>query len=176
MAVNLADFTVPYGIVRVDKHRLFRRPVQFTLGAYGFPDHGTEITYKESGNAKAIILKGTDFCGKAKQLAMTIYDGWDELRLVHSKGTNPDSERSIVVYAVGEKKKHYGSYEYYTMISQVITKESHEEFTEEELFPIAKIQYEDSTKTGAYGTITLTMKDSSMKRINFEEIEAGLTL
>jgi len=175
-AVNLADFAVPYGIIRVDKHRLHRRPVRFTLGAYGFPDNGTEIIRKECGNAKAIILKGKDFCGNEKQLAMTIYDGWDTLELVRSTGTNPDSEKSIVVYAVGDKKKHYGAYEFYTMISQVITKESREDFTEEELFPIADICYEDSAKTGAYGTVTITLKDGTEKRINFEEIEAGLTL
>ena len=175
-AINLADFAVPYGIVRVDKHRLFRRPVRFTLGAYGFPDNGTEVIRKECGYARAVILKGTDFCGNEKQLAMTIYDGWDSLELVYSTGTNPESAHSIVVYAVGDKKKHYGSYEFYTMISQVITKESHEDFTEEELFPIAGIQYEDSTKSGAYGTVTLAMKDGSVKKVNFEEIEAGLTL
>jgi len=175
-AVNLADFTVPYGIVRVDKHRLHRRPVRFTLGAYGFPDNGTEIIRKEYGNAKAVILKGKDFCGREKQLAMTIYDGWEELKLIHSTGTNPDSKNSIVVYAMGDKKKHYGAYEFYTMVSQIITKENHEDFTEEELFPIADICYEDSAKTGAYGTVTLTLKDGTVKRVNFEEIEAGLTL
>jgi hypothetical protein len=146
------------------------------LGAYGFPDNGTEIIRKESGKAKAIILKGKDFCGNEKQLAMTIYDGWDALELQHSTGTNPDSEKSVVVYAVGDKKKHYGSYEFYTMISQVITKESLEDFTEEELFPISDIHYEDSTNTGAYGTVTITLKDGIVKKVNFEEIEAGLTL
>jgi hypothetical protein len=62
------------------------------------------------------------------------------------------------------------------MISQVITKESHEDFTEEELFPIKDIHYEDSAKTGAYGTVTVTLKDGNVKKVNFEEIEAGLTL
>lgn len=175
-AVNLADFAVPYGIFRVDKHRLHRRPVRFTLGAYGFPDNGTEIIRKECGTAKAVILKGYDFCGNEKQLAMTIYDGWDTLELVHSTGTNPDSEHSIVVYATGDKKKQYGSYEYYTMISQVLTKESHVDFTEAELFPVADICYADSAKTGAYGTVTVTLKDGMVKRVNFEEMEAGLTL
>lgn len=176
-AMNLADFTVPYGIIRVDKHRLFQRPVRFTLGAYGFPENGeTEIRTIENGAAKAMVLKGYDSLGNEKQLAMTIYDGWDELQLMHSTGTNPDSEKSLVVYAVAEKKKQYGSSECYTMISQVITKESHEDFTEEELFPVTEIAYEDSTKTGAYGTVTVSLKDGTVRKINFEEIEAGLGL
>lgn len=175
-AINLADFTVPYGIIRVDKHRLFRRPVKFTLGSYGFPDNGTEIIEKTCGNAKAIILKGKDFTGAPKQLAMTIYDGWDDIKFIKSTGTNPDSEHSIVVYAEKELKKQYGAYEPYCMISQVITKESSEDFTEEELFPIADIRYEDSTKTGAYGTVTVTLKDGTVRFVNFEEIEAGFMI
>jgi hypothetical protein len=172
-AVNLADFTVPYGIVRVDKMRLYRRPISLTLGAYGFPDNGTEIALREQGNAKAIILKGHSYTGKEKQLAMTIYDGWDELTYLNSQGTNPDSEKSIVVYAKLTREIQYG-YEPYLMISQMITKDSLEDFTEEELFPIRAIEYTDQEKCGGYGPVTVTMKDGSKKVINFEGIEGNL--
>ena len=172
--LNLADFTVPYGIMRVDKMRLFGRAARFTLGAYGFPDNDTEIIKKECGNAKAIILKGKDFTGRDKQLAMTIYDGWDSIDYVESTGTNPDSEKSIVVYATRDKLSQYNAYEPYVMISQVITKESLEDFTEDEIFPVADIEYEDSTKSGAYGDTVLVMKDGSKKTVNFEGIEATL--
>ena len=81
-----------------------------------------------------------------------------------------------MVYAVTERKKQYGSSEFYTMISQVLTKESHEDFTEAELFPVKEIEYEDSTKTGAYGTVTVTLSDGTVRKINFEEIEAEFKL
>lgn len=172
-AVNLADFTVGYGIVRVDKLRLYQRPVSVTLGAYGFPDNGTEIIHMERDNAKAIILKGQDFTGKEKQLAMTIYDGWDELDVLYSQGTNPDSVKSIIVYAKLIRKKQYG-YEPYMMISQMITKESLEDFTEEEIFPIQSILYTDREKCGGYGPVGIIMKDGCKKIIDFEEIEGNL--
>lgn len=175
-AMNLADFPVENGIIRVDKHRLFRRPVKFTLGAYGFPDNGTKVTVKNSGSAKAIILKGKDFTGCKKQLAMTIYDGWQDLKLVHSVGTNPDSENSIVVYAESSFNKQYGGHEPYVMISQVLTKESTEDFSDEELFPIQSVQYEDMTGNGVYGNTIVTLKNGTVKKINFEEMEARLTL
>ncbi|MBE5877171.1 MAG: DUF2264 domain-containing protein [Lachnospiraceae bacterium] len=175
-AMDLADFPVKYGIMRVDRHRLHRRPVSFTLGSYGFMDNGTEMIELSEGNAKAIILKGRDFTGKEKQLAMTIYDGWKELSYVRSEGSNPDSEKSIIVYARTGFEKHYGGAEPYVMISQTITKESHEDFTMEELFPIREIVYEDEMKTGAYGTTTLVMKDGSEKKICFEGIEGRLSL
>ncbi|MDF2844644.1 MAG: hypothetical protein K0R00_3070 [Herbinix sp.] len=172
-ALNLADFTVPYGIIRVDKVRLYRRPISLTLGAYGFPDNGTEIIKIEKKNAKAIILKGHDFTGKAKQLAMTIYDGWDELAVQDSRGTNPDSEKSIIIYSKLNREIQYG-YEPYVMVSQIITKESLEDFKEEDIFPIQNIEYSDLEKCGGYGPIRITMKDGYYKVIEFEGMEGNL--
>lgn len=174
-AVNLADFTVPYGIIRADKLRLFQRPVSITLGSYGFPDNGTEIIKKAKGSAKAIVLKGHDFTGREKQLAMTLYDGWDEISLIRSKGTNPDSESSIIVYGKLTRRKQYG-YEPYLMISQVITKEDLEDFTEEEIFPIRTIEYTDKEKCGGYGPVSITLVNGISKTIDFDGIEGNLQL
>lgn len=173
--LNLADFPVEYGIIRADKLRLFRTPVELTLGAYGFPDNKTEIIKKQNGNAKAIILKGYDHVGNKKQLAMTIYDGWDNLDLIHSSGTNPDSENSIVIYAKTSRTKQYG-YENFILISQVITKESHADFSDDELFPIADIKYTDNENCGGYGPVTITLKNGTKKEIDFDEIEGCLQL
>ena len=174
-ALNLADFTIPKGIIRVDKLRLFRRPISLTLGAYGFPDQGTEISLREKDGAKAMILKGYDACRKEKQLAMTVYDGWDQLQWMKSKGTNPDSENSIIVYASTLREKHYG-YEPYVLISQVITKESHEDFSEEEIFSIEKIEYTDPQACGGYGPIRILMRNADTKIIEFDKIEGSLQL
>lgn len=192
-AMNLADFPVSCGIMRVDRHKLHRRPVTLTLGSYGFPDNGTQVIRhtEETGpaasqaaflsggapkTAKAIILKGKDSLGHDRQMAMTIYDGWEGLDMISSEGTNPDSDRSIVLYASSTLKKQYGGYEPYVMISQVITKESAEDFTEEELFPIRSISYEDAKKTGAYGTVTIELKDGTVRKVNFDGIEGHMTL
>lgn len=175
-AMDLADFAVPNGILRVDRLKIHRAPVLITLGAYGFPDNGTEIAEKTCGGAKCIILKGKDAVGREKQLAMTIYSGWQKLNLLHSTGTNPDSEKSAVVFASMERRQHYGGFEPYVLISQVITKESAEDFAEEELFPIREVVYTDPEGTGSFGPVTLNMKDGGVKTIDFEGIEGRLTL
>lgn len=174
-ALNLADFPVEYGILRADKLRLYCCPVTLTLGAYGFPDNGTEMIQKENGAAKAVILKGHDHTGKEKQLAMTIYDGWDTIGLLSSTNTNPDSPKSVIVYAETKRQKLYG-YEPFLLISQVITKETLEDFTEEELFPIAEITYTDKEKRGGYGPVTLRLKNGEQKQISFEGMEGNLQL
>ncbi len=194
-AVNLADFPVAYGMIRADKFRFCRRPVSITLGAFGFPDNGatdygaaddgrtehgasvndTQIIRRAEGSARAIILKGRDFTGKEKQLAMTIYDGWDSIDVMASRGTNPDSERSLVIYAKTTREKQYG-YEPYILISQVITKESHEDFTPEELFPIRRVEYTDPQGCGGYGVTRIILKDGTVKEVDFEALEGHMTL
>lgn len=175
-AVNLADFTVPYGLIRVDKMRLFRRPVTLTLGAWGFPDHGTECIRKSDGMAQAFILKGKDSCGREKQLAMTIYDGWEEICMERCTGSNPESGHSILLYAKTHRKKQYGGAEPYVLISQVLTKESLVDFSKEELFPIFQISYLDKMCVGAYGKIRVSFKNGSEKIIDFTGMEGRLML
>lgn len=174
-ALNLADFPIPYGMIRADKLRLYRRPISLTLGAYGFPDNGTEIIYRECENAKAIILKGHDFTGKEKQLAMTIYCGWDTISFLHSQGTNPDSHRSIVAFAKVERRKRY-SCEPGILLSQVITKEDLTDFADEDIFTIASVTYTDPQKCGIYGAFDIELKNGIIKTVNFEGMEGKLEL
>lgn len=189
-AVNLADFPVSRGIFRVDKLRLIRRPVRITLGSYGFPDNpgadgkGTRIVRKkeflpDGSSAEAVILMGRDHMGKEIQMAMTCYRGWEEMHVLRSRGTNPDSEYSLIVCALAESRKQYGGAEPYLLISQVITAQPDEAgteecvFSDEELFPIREILYEDTYRAGAYGTVTLCMKNGSAKTVCFEGMEAA---
>lgn len=174
-AVNLADFPLEYGIMRVDKLRLFKTPVTLTLGSYGFPDNGTEIIKEENGSAKAVILKGRDHTGKPKQLAMTVYDGWDGIDLVYSQNTSPDSERSLVVYAKTRRTVKYG-YEGFILISQTITKESLENFSEEEIFPIKEVKYSDEEGKGGYGEIRIVLKNGGERTVDFDGIEGRMQL
>ncbi len=174
-AIDLADFTVPYGIIRADKIRMFRRPLRLTLGSFGFPDNGTEVITREKDGYKAIILKGSNHTGKEKQLAFTIMDGWSDIKLVKSTDTNPDSKNSIVVYAETTRTKQYG-YEPYFLISQTITKEDLADFTDDEIFPVKEITYTDKEKCGGYGPVTITLKNGETRTIDFYGIESCLQL
>ena len=113
--------------------------------------------------------------GKEKHLAFTIFDGWGDILSKESAGTNPDSDKSVVLYATTRRDKQYG-YDPYFLISQTITKESFEDFTEDELFPIEKIEYEDPQCCGGYGPVKIHLKSGEVKTIDFYGIEGKLTL
>ena len=173
--MNLADFVVPFGIFRADKIRMYRRPLRLTLGTFGFPDNGTEIIRKEEGGCKAVILKGYDHTGKEKQLAFTVMDGWSDIKIINSEGTNPDSPKSIVLYAETTREKQYG-YEPYFLFSQTITKESHQDFSEDEIFPVKELIYTDPQRCGGYGPVTIILKDGARRVVDFDRIESKLSL
>ena len=173
--MNLADFVVPFGIFRADKIRMYRRPLRLTLGTFGFPDNGTEIIRKEKGGCKAVILKGRDHTGKEKQLAFTVMEGWSDIKIINSEGTNPDSPKSIVLYAETTREKQYG-YEPYFLFSQTITKESHQDFSEDEIFPVKELLYTDPQRCGGYGPVTIILKDGARRVVDFDRIESKLSL
>ena len=97
------------------------------------------------------------------------------LDVIHSTGTNPDSEKSVVVYALAKRTSN-NHYERSILISQVITKEELTDFLEKELFPIKEIVYTDKEACGGYGAVTVRMKNGGEKTVDFEKIEGKLML
>ncbi len=179
-AVNLADIAVPCGILRCDRLRLLKKPVTVTLGSYGFPDNGagTEILRKteRDGRARAVVIRGTDRRGRPRQMAMTVWYGWDGLETVRRRGCSPESEASVVIKASCRLEHHYDAAEPHVLISQVITKEETEWFSEEELFPLEEIRFADPFGSGACGPIALRMKSGREYAVDFGQIEGGLTV
>lgn len=174
--VDLADFPVAEGLVRVDKLRLYKAGIQVTLGSYGFPDMGqVQVREFSEGNARAIVLKGYDSQGREKQMAMTIFSAWEDLELLSNIQTNADAEKSLVIAASLKREKLYG-YEPFVMISQVITRESFEDFDRDEIFSIAKITYTDPQNCGGYGPVIIQMKDGRTMTVDYLGIEGALQI
>lgn len=175
-AIDLADFAVPEGIVRMDRIRLWQGSMKVTLGSYGFPDVGdVQVRELTENGAKAIVLKGRDSQGREKQMAMTVYNMWEDIRLVRSINTNGDAKKSIVIGASFHREEIYG-YEPVLLVSQIITRESFIDFTEDELFPIDNIIYGDSQACGGYGPVQAKLKDGRTLTIDYEEMEGNLQI
>ena len=175
-SIDLADFPVAEGLVRVDRLRLYRDGLEITLGSYGFPDTGdTEVKRLEKDGARAIVLKGHDSQGKEKQMAMTVFAAWEELDLIESRDTNADTENSLVISAALKREKLYG-YEPFVMISQVITRESFRDFTEDEIFSIRSVSYADEQCCGGYGPVKLTMRDGRKMTVDYTELEGNMRI
>ena len=173
--IDLADFPVSNGLVRADKLRLFHKPVDVYLGSYGFPCPDATYHVEKRENAEAVILKGCGSDGKTRHMAMTVYSGWGDLSVQKSTCTNPDTKESFVIFAHALREKVF-AYEPYILISQVITKEGDEGFSEDEIFSIAEIKYKDKEQCGGYGPVEIKLKSGDEKVVDFSLIEGRLSL
>ena len=171
--IDLADFPVSNGIVRADKLRLFHKPVDIYLGSYGFPCPDAKWRIEEKGDAKAVVLSGHGSDGKPRHMAMTIFGGWDELKVEKSTGTNPDTSESFIIFAHASRERLF-AYEPYVLISQVITKEGDEGFTDDEIFSIEKIDYTDKERCGGYGPVTISLKNGKIYTVDFNGMDGNL--
>ncbi len=173
--IDLADFTVPYGIFRVDKMRLVRKPAVVTLSSYGFPAENAEIKEIKKDNATAYVLKGTDGHGRKVSMAMTVFMGFDEMNTLVSKGTNSDTKDSVIVYGAAHRKEQYSAKEGHLLISQILTRSDGGDFTEEDIFPVKEITYEsDSDKAFEYPAVVF--KNGRKVRVSFDSMENELKL
>lgn len=172
-SIDLADFPVSHGLIRADKVRIPDKPYTLTLGAYGMADRGdveTEERRCPVTGARAVIMKSAQ-----GQVAFVLYDGWDEIHVVKRNGVSPMADKSQMLCAASRRNQYY-EYRPYMMISAVLTKKDGGEWTDEALFPIAKIRYTDPEGCGGYGPVFLEMKDGRMVTVDYEALEGRLTV
>lgn len=172
-SIDLADFPVSCGMMRVDKVRIPDKPYVLTLGSYGMADEHdveTEERTDPATGAKAMILKGRD-----GQIAFVSYAGWDSLEFRERQGVSPVAGKSRMICGISRREKYY-EYLPYVMISAVLTKKYQSPWSEEDLFPVNKIRFEDQEAFGGFGPVTLEMKDGRVITVDYEGLEGRLCI
>ncbi len=169
--IDLADFTVKNGMIRVDRVHLPDKPFTLTLGGYSVPDDKTvQVEEREKEGVKAIIIKSD-----LGQTAFVTYTGFDAWGVKNRQGLNPISVNSFVAYGESKQEKYY-EYRAYAKISAILYKSDRSTWTDEELFPINKIMFADSFGCGGYGPIKVSLVDGRLITVDFEGTEGRITL
>lgn len=168
----LADFPVPLGLFHVCRADLLPNPLTLTLGSWGFPADGAQVSRIPAPDgtptAEAICLRSVSEDGKTRQMAMTVWGGWDNLQTLIRTGLNPLWNKSMLITAAvtGGKGRGYGLP---LLFSQFLSREDEAPFTEEELFPLSALE---ETEGGAL----LRFRSGEIRRIDFLEKEGRLAL
>ena len=173
--IDLADFAVANGLVRADRLRLFHKPVDIYLGSYGFPCPDASYSIHKRGDSQAVVMTGHGSDGETRHMAMTIFSGWGELSVEKSHGTDPDTEESFIISAHAARERIF-AYEPYILISQVLTREGEEGFSEDEIFSISSIDFSDREGCGGYGPVTIHLNTGECRTIDFSGIEGRLLM
>jgi len=166
--IDLAEITIPGGVIRVDRSRLAFEH-ELTLGHFGLP-HIKGI--------KAIINRFEDVNKKVitasipgRSIAMIVYAGWDHVdSLVHAN-RNAEADDSTVIYAHTKRMAKNPSME--LMISVMLHKMDNSRWTEEELSPIREFNIMDITPSGSPLGANIMLTGNKEYYIDFKNIDGN---
>lgn len=134
---NLADITLPNGILRVDRINS-DTITEIKLGHYALPEYSSPVritSKKVKGHDVVIIDNGV------YQLAMVNYSGWKEIKAYSTSGVHPESSRSTVINAadvINAESKIF--------VTLMLWKKSGEKWSEKELLPVKKLELLPGTR------------------------------
>jgi hypothetical protein len=168
--IDLAEITIPGGVIRVDRTRLAFE-YELTLGHFGLP---------HLDGKKAVIDQFEDGIKKVmtasipgRRIALITYNGWDTLESLIHNNRNAEADESTVIYA--SKKRMAKNPAMELMITVMLHKMDDNEWTEEELSPIRDIKILDITPRYSALGATITLYNNETYEIDFKDIDGKRT-
>ena len=164
--IDLAEITIPGGVIRVDRSRLAFE-YELTLGHFGMPHIAGQkavINRFEDGDKKVMTASIP-----GRRVALITYNGWDKLDTLVHTNRNAEADESTVIFA--SKKRMAKNPPMELMISVMIHRMDNQEWTEEELSPIKDIQIMDITPEYSALGATITLFNGEKYEIDFKDID-----
>jgi hypothetical protein len=164
--IDLAEITIPGGVIRVDRSRLAFE-YELTLGHFGMPHIRGEkavVTQFEDGTKKVITASIN-----GRQIALVTYGGWDKVDWLTHKNRNAEADESTVVYAYKKRMQKNPPME--LMITAMLHKTDNSDWTEEELSPIKNIEIMDITPGLSPLGATVTLGTGEVYNVDFKDID-----
>jgi len=175
--IDLAEITIPGGVIRVDRSRLAFEH-ELTLGHYGLPHlAGKKAVVHQFDDLRSSPVDETKKVITAsipgRQLALIVYHGWDQVRSVVHSGRNAEADESTVLYAYKKRTSKNPAID--LMITVMLHKMDDVKWTEEELSPIKAIRIMDITPSYSPLGVTLTLSNNKTYEVDFVNIDGNRT-
>jgi hypothetical protein len=164
--IDLAEITIPGGVIRVDRTRLAFE-YELTLGHFGLPHLGGKkavVNHFEDSDKKVMTASIP-----GRRVALITYNGWDKLATLVHTNCNAEADESTVIYAYKKRMDKNPAME--LMISVMLHRMDNEEWTAEELSPIKDIKIADVTSQYSTLGATITLANGEVYDIDFKDID-----
>ncbi|MFA5552968.1 MAG: DUF2264 domain-containing protein [Phycisphaerae bacterium] len=164
--IDLAEITIPGGVIRVDRSRLAFEH-ELTLGHFGMPHiKGQKAVINQFEEADKKVITASI---AGRKLAMITYNGWDKIDFLVHKGRNAEADESTVLYA--HKKRTAKNPPMELMITVMLHKTDDSEWTQEELCVIKEIKIMDITPSYSALGANITLSNKEKYEIDFKDID-----
>lgn len=164
--IDLAEITVPGGVIRVDRCRLAFEH-ELTLGHFGLPHMGgkkAEVQNLEDGTKKIFTASVP-----GRKTALIAYHGWDRMQAQIHCGFNAEADESTVLFAYRKRTAQNPAME--LMITVMLHKTDDTDWTKDELSPLEDIKIMDVTPTGSVLGAALILANGTKHLIDFKDID-----
>jgi len=166
--IDLAEITVPGGVIRVDRTRLAFE-YELTLGHFGLPHiGGVKAEVKEYPDKKAITATID-----GRSVAMIVPYGWDSLKYMTHSGNNAEADDSTVVYAT--KKRTAKNPPMELMVTVMLHKTDNSPWTDEELSIVQSVEVRKLMDSGSALGAYITLNTGETVEIDFKDIDGKRT-
>jgi len=164
--VDMACLVIPGGEIRVDRLRRLK-PCSVTLGHFSIPhlngDPKKVIKKVEGKQVVTLSIQG-------RQLAMTNYQGWDEIKTRSASDIHPEAKQSTLVYAEKSDGESYGVGPT-LLISILLHKTDETTWTDDELQPIATVEALEPDGIMHLTGLKITLKSGAVFEVDFKNID-----
>ena len=164
--IDLAEITVPGGVVRVDRCRLAFEH-ELTLGHFGLPHMNGEsavVRAFEKGRERGITASIP-----GRQVALIAYSGWDEIESQVHRGFNAEADESTVLYV--HRKRTAKNPPMELMITAMLHKTDDSEWTKDQLSPVKDVRIVDVTPSGSVLGAEITLADGAVYVVDFKDVD-----
>ncbi len=164
--IDLAEITIPGGVIRVDRSRLAFEH-ELTLGHFGLPHvegQRAAVRYFEEGTRKVLIASIP-----GRKLALIAYHGWDGVQSKVHRGFNAEADDSTVLFAYCKRTAKNPAME--LRITVMLHKTDDTDWTKEELDPLKDIQLRDVMPSGSVAGAEITLADGAKYVIDFKDVD-----
>lgn len=164
--IDLAEITIPGGVIRVDRCRLAFEH-ELTLGHFGLPHLGGHkaVVQAIGGGAQ----KGLAAAIPGRQVAFIAYQGWDSVLAQEHRGFNAEAEESTVLGACRKRTAKNPAME--LMISVMLHKRDDAPWTRDELSPIKNLKLLDVMPSGSVIGAEITLADGTTHVVDFKDVD-----
>ncbi len=168
--IDLAEITIPGGVIRVDRSRLAFE-YELTLGHFGLPHlNGEKAVVKQFDDGDKNVITAAI---PGRQVALITYSGWDKLESLVHQNRNAEADESTVIYA--HKKRMAKNPPMELMITVMLHKMDDSEWTEAELSPIKDIQIMDIMRGLSPLGAMITLSNDESYEIDFKDMDGKRT-
>ncbi len=164
--IDLAEITIPGGVIRVDRCRLAFEH-ELTLGHFGLPHiDGKSAVWRAFERERE---RGITASIAGRQVALIVYSGWDKVQSQVHDGFNAETAESTVLYVYRKRTAKNPPME--LMITAMLHKTDDTAWTPEELSPVRDIRIMDVTPSGSVLGAELTLADHTVYLIDFKDVD-----